>query len=214
MKACMHTHVANERFRMFQASANNVRDRLNVMVKDVRELMSDKTDEVFTQMRRDYRSMVGGGNIPQDGQVIPREQRLVRKEIMSIVKGVERIFMKVAGEEVVDEDHQNDDDLEEGLREDCAKAEAATPSYPGGNATDIDLVKKEIGLDQNGERSTSPATRYGDAVLDGESTAEATIKHRNEADPQPQGIRADSFSDGGADTDGVVKPESDGSDTD
>jgi len=110
MKAHMNSHVAHERHTMFQQSADNVQTRLEEMVKHVKDLMDDKTDEVFTQMRRDYRSIIGGGDIPQEGEMLPKDQRLVRREVMKVIEGVEKSFMKVAGMSADDEDENKEND--------------------------------------------------------------------------------------------------------
>jgi len=95
---------------VFQESADNVENRLRDMTKNVDILMSDKTDEVFNLVKRDYRSIIGGGDVPQDGQILPREQRLVRKEIMTVIKGVEKAFMSVAGLSPKDGEEEQDED--------------------------------------------------------------------------------------------------------
>ena len=70
--------------------------------------MNDKADEVYIAMRRDYNSVLGGGEVPQNGELLPKTQRLGRKEVMGIIDGVERIFSKIAGLEIKDEDDEED----------------------------------------------------------------------------------------------------------
>lgn len=94
MKAAMNAHVDQERHVMFQESGDEVRKRLHNLVRSVEELMSNRVDEVFLAMRRDYRSVLGGGEDVQ-GQVLPKAQRLMRKEVIRTVEGVESIFKKV-----------------------------------------------------------------------------------------------------------------------
>lgn len=110
MKAAMHSHVAVERDTMFQRSAAGVRKQLQAMVKEIEVLMDDKANEVFMSVKRDYRAVLGGGDASQDGQMLPREQRLVRREIIQIIDGVEKIFMKVAGLPVEDDDEEEEAD--------------------------------------------------------------------------------------------------------
>jgi len=47
-------------------------------------------------MRRDYRSVLGGGDLPQ-GEILPKAERLMRKAIMDKIDKVEKIFRRVAG---------------------------------------------------------------------------------------------------------------------
>ncbi|KAL8853712.1 MAG: hypothetical protein Q9221_001523 [Calogaya cf. arnoldii] len=101
MKAHMHEHVETHQGTMFKASADEVRKQLQAMVKDAEETLADKTDEVFIQIKRDYRTVLGGEDVPQ-GEVIPRVQRLVRKEIKKTIEGVERMMNIVLGHEVED----------------------------------------------------------------------------------------------------------------
>ena len=88
MKAAMDSHIAQERHIMFQSSVDNIRNRLNAMMKGLESTMLDKVDEVFIMVRRDYNSVMGEGESPQTGELLPKTQRLVRKEIMRIIDGV------------------------------------------------------------------------------------------------------------------------------
>ena len=118
MKAAMNSHVAQERHTMFQSSAENVKSRLSIMLKELETFMNDKADEVYLAMRRDYNSVLGGGEVPQNDEILPKTQRLVRKETMRIIDGVEKLFSKIAGLEFKDEDddqnkkvaHSSDDE--------------------------------------------------------------------------------------------------------
>lgn len=65
--------------------------QLKDMVSSVEETLADKTDEVFMQIKRDYRAVLGGGDAPQ-GEVLPRVQRLVRKNIKKTIEGAERMM--------------------------------------------------------------------------------------------------------------------------
>ena len=110
MKAAMNSHVAQERHTMFQSSAENVKSRLSIMLKELEAFMNDKADEVYLAMRRDYNSVLGGGEVPQNGDILPKAQRLVRKEMMQIIDGVEKVFSKIAGLEFTDEDDNDENE--------------------------------------------------------------------------------------------------------
>ncbi len=109
MKAAMNSHVAQERHTMFQSSAENVQNRLGVMLKELEVDMNDKADEVYIAMRRDYNSVLGGGEVPQNGEILPKTQRLVRREMIRIIDGVEKMFKEIAGLDVKDEDDGEED---------------------------------------------------------------------------------------------------------
>ena len=68
------------------------------MVKDAKDRLGEKTEEVFTYMKRDYRSIIGCGDLPQNGQILPKEQRIARKEVMKIIKGVEKTYESCGAE--------------------------------------------------------------------------------------------------------------------
>ena len=114
MKAALNSHVEQQRHVMFQRSADEVRNLLQRMVKDVQKTMDEKADEVFVAVRRDYRSVLGGNDLPQ-GELLPKAQRLMRKEIMSKIDRVENTFKRVAGLKVEDdeEDEGNSDAAED-----------------------------------------------------------------------------------------------------
>ena len=111
MKAAMNSHVAQERHTMFQSSAENVKSRLSIMLKELEAFMNDKADEVYLAMRRDYNSVLGGGEVTQNGDILPKAQRLVRKEMMQIIDGVEKLFSKIAGLEFTDDDDEHDEKI-------------------------------------------------------------------------------------------------------
>ncbi|KAL8864949.1 MAG: hypothetical protein Q9198_009548 [Flavoplaca austrocitrina] len=111
MKAHMSEHVEANQDSMFQASADEVRNQLKDMVSDVEETLADKTDGVFIQIKRDYRAVLGGGDVAQ-GEVIPRVQRLVREDIRKTIDGVERLMKIAIGLEVeeIPDDAQDEDE--------------------------------------------------------------------------------------------------------
>ena len=110
MKVLMNTHVAQERHVMFQQSAENVRNKLVDLVREVEELMKDKADEVFVSIKRDYRVGLGGHDVQRDGEILPRTQRAVRKEIKRILNGAEEAFMNAVGLEMEDGGGKEDSD--------------------------------------------------------------------------------------------------------
>ena len=160
MKAAMNSHVAQERHTMFQSSADNVKSRLSVMLKELGVYMNDKADEVYLAMRRDYNSVLGGGEVPQNGEILPKTHRLARKEMMRIFDGVEKVFSKITGLELKDEDedetkqiaHSSDDEdggptvgKEEDDEEPAIKGEAS----PSRQLVDQEQPYRESYLDES-----------------------------------------------------------------
>ena len=117
MKAAMNSHVDHERHEMFQRSADEVRDRLHVMVKEVQETMSNRADEVFVAICRDYRSVLISR--AAQGEVLPKSQRLMRKSVLSKLDRVEDVFRQVA-------QGRTDFDTEDGIEEGATTADVKT----------------------------------------------------------------------------------------
>lgn len=158
MKAHMNDHIATCRLTMFQESALEVQHQLEQLLKEVENELADKTDEVFVQMKRDYRSVSGGGNVPQNGEVLPREARQVRKETRRTIEGVEKIMRRVAGLEVEMDSSQENEDQEDG-----------NSSRRVTSDNEEDAAHHEFGSSQTGvKREASPSSQLvmseGDGV--------------------------------------------------
>ena len=109
MKALMNAHVDQERHVMFQQSAGNVRKKLVDLIGEVEEFMKEKADEVFVNIKRDYRVGLGGHDVQNDGDILPRTQRAVRKEIQRILDGAEEAFMIALDLQLEENDGRKDD---------------------------------------------------------------------------------------------------------
>ena len=106
MKFAMVEHVDQQRHTMFQQSVDEVRRQLKRLLQDLEAMMNDRTDQIFISMQRDYRSVLGGG-VPQ-GEILPKSQRLSRKEVLRLVEGVETLFRKIAGGETLQESDEDE----------------------------------------------------------------------------------------------------------
>ena len=104
MKAAMTQHVDVQRHVMFQQSVDEVRSQLKTLLKDLEAKMNDKTDEIFVSIKRDYRAVLGGGEGVPQGQLLPRSERLSRKEILRIIDGIEAVFRRIAEGVVLEEE--------------------------------------------------------------------------------------------------------------
>ncbi|KAL9103543.1 MAG: hypothetical protein Q9163_001421 [Psora crenata] len=107
MKAAMNSHVDERRHDMFQGSATHVKNQLTGLIQYVKKILADKTDEVFAQIERDYRSVLGGEKMSHNNEVSPSDQQQVRREILQILAGVEKTMKRIVGTEV-DEDSDED----------------------------------------------------------------------------------------------------------
>ncbi|KAG8526802.1 uncharacterized protein KY384_008231 [Bacidia gigantensis] len=112
MKAYMNSYVAETRHTMFQQSVDEVKSQLELLLEDAEGLLDDKTDEVFIQMKRDYRSVLGGGDV-QQGKELPKAQRQVRREVKQILQNVENRMKRAIGLEVEEAEDSVKDEGEE-----------------------------------------------------------------------------------------------------
>ncbi|CAF9943183.1 MAG: hypothetical protein ALECFALPRED_010769, partial [Alectoria fallacina] len=203
MKAAMNSHVAQERHTMFQSSTENVKTRLSVMLKELEVYMNDKADEVYIAMRRDYNSVLGGGEVPQNGEILPKTQRLVRKEIMRIVDGVEKVFMKVAGIEVKSEEECDGEDKEVARHDDnedggrVVKKEEEDSKVKGETSPSL----SQIGGQEQPNREEPSDVPMADADSDQESGRKLKSAEAQERSDGLVGAKGDSDSDSG-DSDG------------
>lgn len=76
---------------MFGERTERVRDLLKELLRDTKDLLLDRVDEIFTAVRRDYLAALGGG-ASKYGEIMPKAQRLIRKEILDLIDGVEGFF--------------------------------------------------------------------------------------------------------------------------
>ena len=203
MKAAMNSHVAQERHTMFESSAENVKSRLSIMLKELEAFMNDKADEVYLAMRRDYNSVLGGGEVPQNGEILPKAQRLMRKETMRIIDGVEKVFSKIAGLEFKDEDddenkkvaHSSDD-------------EDGSPAI-GKKDEDEDPQIKGEASSQAGDREQSFRETSDEPMVDQKSDVESETKLSSEAEEGLDSVCAKVDSDDSSGSESSVGSESD-----
>ncbi|KAL8771791.1 MAG: hypothetical protein Q9194_004793 [Teloschistes cf. exilis] len=180
MKIIMTGHVDQNRHSMFRQSVDGVRQQLKKLTIDVEARMNDKTDEVFVAMQRDYRSILGGG--APEGQLLPKSERTLRKEVLHIVEGVEAIFRRVAAGEKVEDDEDEDDEDDPSRGEidtrndqpgpqvkhegDVSKQDIDTPNADG------QPIKSEV--QENKTMTTVPETQRGPS--NGESSTTETTQ--------------------------------------
>lgn len=195
----MSSHVEGHRDAMFKASADEVRSQLEDMVSSVEETLADKTDEVFMQIKRDYRLVLGGEDVPQ-GEVIPRVQRLVRKETKKTIDGVERL-MKIAvglGVEDLPDDVKDEDKVMESDQED----EDAADSVPGEKkelpASTPSNIKHEAA--DAAPSMLQPSTSITSEIDDHLQSGHTGVKHEMEEPQSMDGVDCDSGSDSADDS--------------
>lgn len=169
MKVSMGEHIEAERHTMFETSGQTIQKLLEDTIRDVKAEMDERIDEVYLQLCRDYRSVLGGGDQPDQGQMLPKAQRLARKQIIRVIDTVETRFTRVI-EGRIDEDEMQDEPQDED-EEDGGK------------------VKKE----ESGETSAGAAIKQGrkpraSAQLDDES-ASINVSDNKNVDSKPKRMK-------------------------
>ena len=129
MKGHVVGHIEHQRHQMFQDSCDHVRILLRKVLRGVEELMENKAEEVFQMMKLDYCAVLGGGvDIPQ-GQVAPRWQREMRGSVMKLINSAEKIFKRVAGIEVEDDENVDDAAVDDAMAIEQPEEESAVDTY-------------------------------------------------------------------------------------
>ena len=126
MKALMERHVEIKRDVMFRQSCENIGERLKQLLSTVREQMETACDEIFVAINRDYKSALGGGDL-QDGEVMPKWQRDMRRAVLCDLEGVEQILDSTSDSEFMKregsvESHGSVDNLGISLKEEDMEA--------------------------------------------------------------------------------------------
>jgi hypothetical protein len=67
------------------------------MLKEVKEDMLTKVDGIFMNIERDYTGVVIGQDKGKKTEVLPRDQRALRKAVIKVVDGAELIFKRAVG---------------------------------------------------------------------------------------------------------------------
>lgn len=106
----MNAHVDHQRRVMFVESAEAAQKRLEALVKQVEAMMSERVMEVFVAMRRDYRSVLGGAEETQ-GELLPKAERLMRKDLRRILDDIERMFTNVLDAKVEENADLKEEDV-------------------------------------------------------------------------------------------------------
>ncbi len=109
MKAAMADHVSTVRHSMYDKSTKYVQRLLKEMLKQAEDSLHVKADEIFWGIKRDYTSVVVGQDASKKQQLLPREQRALRRGVLDIVEGAESVFKQVLGLEPEAEDEDSEE---------------------------------------------------------------------------------------------------------
>lgn len=118
MKVHMTSQVGQTKDTMFDDCINHIRDLIKKMLRGTREHLLEKVDEVYLAIEREYTSVVIGQDTRASG-ALPREQRVLRKNVLEIVDGADYKFQQAVGlappdeEEMEEEQNGNNDEDEQ-----------------------------------------------------------------------------------------------------
>ncbi|KAF2768799.1 hypothetical protein EJ03DRAFT_351811 [Teratosphaeria nubilosa] len=99
MKSAMLDHVTSNSVTMFEDATKEVRKSITKMCDSVQSDMLDRADAIYLSMQRDYMSIIGGVKIDTK---MPREERLMRREIDEVIGKADTIFQGVVEADVED----------------------------------------------------------------------------------------------------------------
>jgi hypothetical protein len=97
MRASMARYIEEEKESMFGDAVDHVRRLIEKMLKEVKEDMLTKVDGIFMNIERDYTGVVIGQDKGKKTEVLPRDQRALRKAVIKVVDGAELIFKRAVG---------------------------------------------------------------------------------------------------------------------
>ncbi|CAG8951269.1 hypothetical protein HYFRA_00008018 [Hymenoscyphus fraxineus] len=95
MKRHMNDHIEQNKNTMFQQSVDGVKARLTAMCRSVENEMASKAEEVWSTMNRDYTQVISGTQLP-DGEQMPKWERLLRAELVKIIRERGEFLKKAA----------------------------------------------------------------------------------------------------------------------
>ncbi|KAL9601801.1 MAG: hypothetical protein Q9219_002291 [cf. Caloplaca sp. 3 TL-2023] len=206
MKDYMMNHVEQERQTMFQNSVDEVKRQLDKMVRTSEDRLADKTDEVFIQIKRDYRSVLGGGEVSQ-GEVIPRVQRQVRKEIKKTIDGMEVTMKKAIGMKVEEnaDDKVEDEDEDMKSEPDEHNDVIVKSEHNENQASTTDVKREESDHPTRLVPSSSAASEQGTGERDNTATSSNDDSEEDKEDGENGEESGDSNLEESAEDDDSVK---------
>ena len=173
MKRSMHEHVLSQEYSMFDNACNKVRDELRRMVRAVDETMATAGDEVFVAMSRDSRAVLGGEDISEGGEAMPKWQRDMRKRMMAVILKAETVFKKASG--LIPDDEPALETTEGEIKKDeHDDAASKSDERAGSNSVDHD---------------TPVADRHGEIEIKAESEAPVlTVEQTDSVDSESASV--------------------------
>lgn len=149
MKTYMHQHVAERQVSMFRDATKQVKKSLISMCGQVKKTMLEKADQVYVSMNRDYMTLVG---VEMDeNHVMPREERVMRRDVESVILKSDAYF-----QEVLDCDEETLRQQTENITEQAADEEVESEMEDDGDGIldesgVEDGVEDEQGKEEEGE---------------------------------------------------------------
>ncbi|KAH8716864.1 hypothetical protein GQ44DRAFT_624695 [Phaeosphaeriaceae sp. PMI808] len=106
MKTLMSDHVDQSRVHMFNDATLTVKHHLDSMCKTLEEVMEEKADEIYINMKADYVRALGGGQTAI--AILPHVERMLRSEVMKQLRTVDAKFEPIARGDLEDESTADD----------------------------------------------------------------------------------------------------------
>ncbi|KAK4895594.1 hypothetical protein LTR27_006377 [Elasticomyces elasticus] len=160
MKRMMASHVEQERSSMFTDVTNQVRQSLTTMCKRVRESMLERSDSIYTNMHRDYMSIIGNVDVKFE---FGRQERQLRGDVDEIIDKADDYFQEVIDADLNDLDtkdepvadfEEDDDDILASESESDAESVNEDNDDPEGSAGEGSVEADGSGASASGGAET------------------------------------------------------------
>ncbi|KAI9669298.1 MAG: hypothetical protein M1831_000333 [Alyxoria varia] len=184
MKLHMFTHVKNRKQTMFTHATQTVKDMLESLIREVRKQVEEGTDDMFATVRRDYLAALGGG-ASDNGDVMPREQRQLRKDVLHHIERTEAIFEEALNEP----DKPNDDEHQEVKSEPSENQNAGNPAM----VDEANTAEHGLSKDESEPEDAAKEAQHPFDEIDFDKPVK-TLKEKDSTD-QDFTIRSDSEND-------------------
>jgi hypothetical protein len=156
MKVHMTSQVGQTKDTMFNDCVNHVRSLIDKLLKGTREQLLEKVDAVYLAIEREYTSVVIGQDTGSSG-ALPREQRVLRKNVLEIVDSADLKFQQAVGLAPPDEDGKDEKESSAEPDEDRAESEAVEDIAAGTElATNAAASETASALQVERAKATSP----------------------------------------------------------
>lgn len=176
----MAVHVTSHQQSMFDDATKQVRGSIGKMCEDVRDKMLERANEIYTNMNRDYMTIIGGvkaGNLLDN---MSWQERSARRDVDDAIGRADEYFQKIVDADV--------EVLRKAKAEADAKIEDAAELVEDGDEDEDESSNEDDDEDsQDGERSDASEASAKDVSYDEDRDSDAEKQDVAMGDTPPTG---------------------------